>query len=121
MNMLVILTYTAPPSPLPPNPHLLDTLQLLYLKPVVYYGDYLTCIDLKVQLQATDYGNFLQNEPSPIPVSVIDEKLRNHLVVEFQHMRNQSVEPLSNFLDYITYVECVTLCVLRVKEVSALC
>ena len=60
------------------------------------------CLDLKVQLQATDYGNFLQNEPSPIPVSVIDEKLRNHLVVEFQHMRNQSVEPLSNFLDYIT-------------------
>jgi len=62
-----------------------------------------TVDDLKVQLQATDYGNFLQNEPSPIPVSVIDEKLRNHLVVEFQHMRNQSVEPLSNFLDYITY------------------
>ena len=62
----------------------------------------ITPTDLKVQLQATDYGNFLQNEPSPIPVSVIDEKLRNHLVVEFQHMRNQSVEPLSNFLDYIT-------------------
>lgn len=59
--------------------------------------------DLKVQLQATDYGNFLQNEPSPVPVSVIDEKLRGHLVVEFQHMRNHSVQPLSTFLDYITY------------------
>lgn len=59
-------------------------------------------VDLKVQMQATDYGNFLQNEPSPIPVALIDEKLRNHLVVEFQHIRNQSVNPLSTFLDYIT-------------------
>ena len=60
--------------------------------------------DLKVQLQATDYGNFLQNEPSPIPVAIIDEKLRAHLVVEFQHIRNHSVPPLSTFLDYVTYV-----------------
>lgn len=72
-------------------------------------GDYLNLVqcetveDLKVQLQATDYGNFLQNEPSPVPVAVIDEKLRNHLVVEFQHIRNHSVPPLSTFLDYITY------------------
>lgn len=63
---------------------------------------YYRFIDLKVQMQATDYGNFLQNEPSPIPVTTIDEKLRSHLVVEFTHIRNQSVEPLSTFLDYIT-------------------
>lgn len=36
-------------------------------------------------------------------VSVIDDKLREKLVVEFQHMRNHSVEPLSQFLDFITY------------------
>lgn len=60
--------------------------------------------DLKVQLQATDYGNFLQNEPSPVPVAIIDEKLRGHQVVEFQHIRNHSVPPLSTFLDYVTYV-----------------
>lgn len=64
---------------------------------------YYRFIDLKVQMQATDYGNFLQNEPSPIPVTTIDEKLRSHLVVEFTHIRNQSVEPLSTFLDYITW------------------
>lgn len=58
--------------------------------------------DLKVQLQATDYGNFLQNEPSPIPVAVIDDKLRNHLVVQFHHIRNQCTQPLARFLDYIT-------------------
>ena len=63
--------------------------------------------DLKIQLQATDYGNFLQNEPSPIPVAIIDEKLRGHLVIEFQHIRNQSVPPLSTFLDYVTYVVCI--------------
>lgn len=36
-------------------------------------------------------------------MSVIDDKLREKLVIEFQHMRNHAVEPLSNFLDFITY------------------
>ena len=36
-------------------------------------------------------------------MSVIDDKLREKLVIEFQHMRNHAVEPLSTFLDYITY------------------
>ena len=92
--------------------------QFVFIHTCIYRIPPASCIDLKVQLQATDYGNFLQNEPSPIPVSVIDEKLRNHLVVEFQHMRNQSVEPLSNFLDYITSVSlslslslCVHVCI----------
>ncbi|KAG8233194.1 hypothetical protein J437_LFUL008957 [Ladona fulva] len=62
-----------------------------------------TLEDLKLHLQGTDYGNFLANEPSPLQVSVIDDKLREKLVIEFQHMRNQAVEPLSTFLDYITY------------------
>lgn len=59
-------------------------------------------LDLKLHLQSTDYGNFLANEPSPLTVSVIDDKLKEKLVVEFQHLRNQCVEPLSTFLDYIT-------------------
>jgi vacuolar-type H+-ATPase subunit C/Vma6 len=58
--------------------------------------------DLKLHLQGTDYGNFLANEPSPLAVSVIDDKLREKLVIEFQHMRNHAVEPLSTFLDFIT-------------------
>ena len=58
--------------------------------------------DLKLQLAASDYGNFLQNEPSPIPVTVIDEKLKNHLVVQFRYMRANAVPELSTFLDYIT-------------------
>ena len=62
-----------------------------------------TLEDLKLHLQSTDYGNFLANEPSPLSVSVIDEKLREKLVDEFQHIRQQAVSPLSTFLDYITY------------------
>ena len=37
-------------------------------------------------------------------MSTIDDKLREKLVMEFHHLRNQSVEPLSTFLDFITYV-----------------
>ena len=58
--------------------------------------------DLKLHLQSTDYGNFLANEASPLAVSVIDDKLKEKMVVEFQHIRNQAVPPLSTFLDYIT-------------------
>lgn len=76
---------------------------------ILRHADYLnleqceTLDDLKLHLQSTDYGQFLANEPSPLAVSVIDDKLREKLVIEFQHMRNHAVEPLSTFLDYITY------------------
>jgi len=76
---------------------------------ILKQGDYLNLVqcetleDLKLHLQSTDYGNFLANEASPLNVATIDDKLKDKLVVEFQHMRNQSVEPLATFLDYITY------------------
>ncbi|RWS07844.1 V-type proton ATPase subunit d-like protein [Dinothrombium tinctorium] len=62
-----------------------------------------TLEDLKLHLQSTDYGNFLANEPSPLAVSTIDDKLREKLVIEFQYIRSHAIEPLSTFLDYITY------------------
>ena len=61
-------------------------------------------IDLKLHLQSTDYGTFLSNEASPLNVAVIDDKLRDKLVVEFTHLRNHAVEPLASFLDYIKLV-----------------
>lgn len=73
----------------------------LPMKALLYY--YLIPTDLKLHLQSTDYGNFLANEASPLQVSVIDDKLREKLVIEFQHMRNHAVEPLATFMDYITY------------------
>jgi len=59
-------------------------------------------LDLKLHLQGTDYGSFLANEAGPLTVSIIDEKLREKLVIEFEHLRNQAVEPLATFLDFIT-------------------
>ncbi|XP_065835356.1 V-type proton ATPase subunit d-like [Oscarella lobularis] len=62
-----------------------------------------TLEDIKLHLQSTSYGNFLQNEPSPLNVSTIDDKMKELLVVEFEHMRNQAVQPLAQFLDFMTY------------------
>ncbi|CAI2188401.1 1150_t:CDS:2 [Funneliformis geosporum] len=46
-----------------------------------------TLDDLKLQLSATDYGNFLANEPSPIATSTIHEKATQKLVDEFKYVR----------------------------------
>ncbi|KAJ3328940.1 H(+)-transporting V0 sector ATPase subunit d [Blyttiomyces sp. JEL0837] len=62
-----------------------------------------TLEDLKLQLSSTDYGNFLQNEPSPLATTTIAEKARDKLVAEFQYLRASANRPLSTFLDYITY------------------
>ncbi|KAI8922605.1 V0 complex, c/d subunit of ATPase [Entophlyctis helioformis] len=62
-----------------------------------------TLDDLKLQLSATDYGNFLQNEPSPLATTTIAEKAREKLVAEFNYIRTNANRPLATFLDYITY------------------
>ncbi|PCH40139.1 ATPase V0 complex subunit D [Wolfiporia cocos MD-104 SS10] len=59
--------------------------------------------DLRTQLSATDYGNFLANEPLPISTSTIAEKATQLLVDQFNYLRSNAVEPLSKFFDYITY------------------
>ena len=72
-------------------------------------ADYLNLVqcetleDLKLHLASTDYGSFLANVPSPLQVSVIDDKLKEKFVTEFQHLRNHATGPLATFLDYITY------------------
>lgn len=67
-----------------------------------HYSVFVLAADLKLHLQSTDYGSFLANEASPLTVSVIDDKLKEKMVVEFRHMRNQSYEPLASFMDFIT-------------------
>jgi len=59
--------------------------------------------DMKLHLATTDYGDFLQNEPSPLHTTTIAEKCTEKLVSEFQYLRAHAVEPLTTFLDYITY------------------
>jgi len=61
-------------------------------------------IDFKTQLSATDYGNLLANEPSPLSTAIIADKATQILVDQFNFLRSNSVEPLSKFLEYITYV-----------------
>ncbi|XP_050070443.1 V-type proton ATPase subunit d 1-like [Anopheles maculipalpis] len=76
---------------------------------ILKQSDYLNLVqcetldDLKLQLQSTDYGPFLANESSPLTVSIIEERLRETLHIEFRHMRNQAVQPLAEFLDFISY------------------
>ncbi|KAG1822986.1 ATPase V0 complex subunit D [Suillus subaureus] len=62
-----------------------------------------TLEDFRTQLSATDYGNFLANEPSPLSTATIADKATQTLVDQFNFLRSNSVEPLSKFLDYITY------------------
>jgi V-type H+-transporting ATPase subunit d len=62
-----------------------------------------TLDDLKLQLSSTDYGNFLSNVPSPLATSQIQSKASEKLYAEFQYIRDQSVQPLAQFMDYITY------------------
>lgn len=59
---------------------------------------------MKMHLSGTDYGNFLQNEPSPISTTTLAQKCTEKMVDEFTFLRNQAVEPLATFLEYVTYV-----------------
>ncbi|KAJ3995710.1 V0 complex, c/d subunit of ATPase [Lentinula boryana] len=59
--------------------------------------------DFRTQLSATDYGNFLANESLPISTATIADKATQILVDQFKYLRNNAVEPLSKFLDYVTY------------------
>jgi V-type H+-transporting ATPase subunit d len=59
--------------------------------------------DLKLQLSATEYGNFLANIPSPITTSTISDKATEKLVEEFNYLRAQAVGDFAKFFDYITY------------------
>ncbi|KAF8670948.1 hypothetical protein HU200_036373 [Digitaria exilis] len=62
-----------------------------------------TLDDIKMHLTATEYGPYLQNEPSPLHTTTIVEKCTLKLVDEYKHMLCQANEPLSTFLQYITY------------------
>eukprot|EP00727_Mastigamoeba_balamuthi_P005478 m51a1_g155 putative vacuolar atpase subunit dva41 (361) ;mRNA; f:504363-506116 len=62
-----------------------------------------TLEDMKLHLSQTDYGDFLANEPSPLHVTTIKDKCTEKLVNEFNYLRYNAVQPLSTFLEYITY------------------
>jgi len=62
-----------------------------------------TLEDFKMQLSATEYGNFLANESPPISTATISEKATQILVDQFNYIRTNAASPLDKFLEYITY------------------
>lgn len=59
--------------------------------------------DLKLQLSATDYGNFLSSQSGPLSTSIIQDSLSKKLYQQFQYIRAQSSGKLAKFLDFISY------------------
>jgi len=60
-----------------------------------------TLEDMRSALEETDYGTFLQDEPSPLLVSTISKRCYDKLADEFRYLKAQTVEPLSTFMDFI--------------------
>lgn len=60
-----------------------------------------TLEDLRSALEETDYGTFLQDEPSPIMVSTISRKCYDKLADEFLFLKAQTVEPATTIIDFI--------------------
>lgn len=57
--------------------------------------------DVRSALEETDYGTFLQDEPTPILVSTITRKCYDKLSDEFKFLSAQTVEPASTIMDFI--------------------
>jgi len=60
-----------------------------------------TLEDVRSALEETDFGTFLQDEPSPILVSTISKKCYDKLADEFRFVKAQCNEPLTTFMDFI--------------------
>eukprot|EP00638_Chattonella_subsalsa_P007897 CAMPEP_0117755628 /NCGR_PEP_ID=MMETSP0947-20121206/13563_1 /TAXON_ID=44440 /ORGANISM="Chattonella subsalsa, Strain CCMP2191" /LENGTH=359 /DNA_ID=CAMNT_0005574995 /DNA_START=28 /DNA_END=1104 /DNA_ORIENTATION=- len=58
--------------------------------------------DIKMNLQETDYDQFLASESTVTP-ALLQSKAIEKLVTEFNFLKAQAAEPLSTFLDYISY------------------
>ncbi|SCV68214.1 BQ2448_335 [Microbotryum intermedium] len=74
-----------------------------------------TLDDFRMQLSATDYGNFLANETPPISTSTIAEKATQRLVEEFNYVKSNAVAPLTTFLDYMAYAYMIDNVVLLIS------
>jgi V-type H+-transporting ATPase subunit d len=62
-----------------------------------------TMEDVKMNLNETDYASYFLDEPSPLTPHRLHDRCLDKLVEEFQYIKSQSVEPLSSFLDFVSY------------------
>mmetsp|Transcript_31336 Transcript_31336/g.91762 ORF Transcript_31336/g.91762 Transcript_31336/m.91762 type:complete len:390 (+) Transcript_31336:144-1313(+) len=58
--------------------------------------------DFRLNLSETDYSEGIQDNAGLTPTSLQSAAVEK-LVTEFQYLRTQAIEPLSTFLDFITY------------------
>ncbi|RLN54324.1 hypothetical protein BBP00_00008977 [Phytophthora kernoviae] len=72
-------------------------------------------VHVKLNLQETDYDQFLADESGAISPGVIQAGTTNKLVEEFNFLRAQSMEPLGEFLDFITYEYMIDNVILLLK------
>lgn len=57
--------------------------------------------DVRTALDDTDYGSFLQDEPSPLLLPVVIKRAKEKLAHEFRYLKANSAEPLVTFLEFI--------------------
>jgi len=57
--------------------------------------------DFRTALDDTDYGSFMQDEPSPIEVAAVTRKAKQKLADDFKFLRAQAVSPMDKFLDFV--------------------
>lgn len=58
---------------------------------------------MKLHLASTDYGNFLADVSGALKTTVLEKRMWEKLVSEFEHVRLQAVEPLATFMEYIRF------------------
>jgi len=59
--------------------------------------------DVKLNLQETDYDQFLANESGKLNTAMIQKATLHKLVKEFEFLRSNAEQPLAQFMDFITY------------------
>lgn len=62
-----------------------------------------TITDLCANLQNTDYGSTLTGNVDHIDIEFIENRLRNKHVSQYNYLRENAVEPLTTFLEYMRY------------------
>ena len=63
--------------------------------------------DIRTALEDTEYGTFLQDEPSPLLVPTIVQKSREKLAEEFAFLKAQSAGDLLAFLEFIKFEKMI--------------
>jgi len=59
--------------------------------------------DLKLQLSSTEYAQALSSVPSPLSTRDFQTKMNAKIIEDFRYLQSTAVDPLAQFLKYITY------------------